>query len=79
MENKEQFQDLFATLVNTGSMLPSQRDSLESLWQAAWDLGSDAAYDLGYCDGISAEQDNQYEASMYVGDPLDSFSEDVGI
>ena len=71
IENREQFADLFATLVNTGSMLPSQKDSLEALWQAAWDLGSDAAYDLGFCDGVSAEQEENRVAKPKPGAPID--------
>lgn len=79
IENKEQFNDLYLKLVGDGQVLPSQCDSLELLWEAAWDLGSDAAYDLGYCDGVSSERDDNQKTPP--GKPIDltSVSHVVGL
>ncbi len=75
IEDRKEFFSLFQVMVENGIMLPSQKDSLEKLWQAAWDLGSAVGYDLGYDDGILHEQNENRVSKPTPGAPINLDSE----
>lgn len=54
-----QFSDEFNHMLSHGQVLESQRDDINSLWLTAYELGSEAGYDDGVCDGYSQAKDEE--------------------
>lgn len=48
----------FQELLDKNMAVVAQVDAFRSMWQDAWDLGDQAGYQDGRCDGISEAQDN---------------------